>query len=445
VFFLFPVLKCTSTENIESKGLRLSTFDVDATPPVGSILRYQPMLNDWDLKLRAKGVVIQGSGKPIVLCSVDWIGIANDSQDAFKEALAEAAGTVPERVSIHTLHQHDAPVSDFGAEKLLKESGLDPAEYEGTFQREMIIQLQKCIQNSLENSQPLTHIGLGEAEVYKVASNRRILGSDGKVRASRSSSCLDSALRAEPEGLIDPMLSLISFWNEKEPLAVLSYYACHPQSYYLTQIANPDFPGIARFYRQLAVPAALHVHFNGAGGNIAAGKYNDRSKENRVILAERLADGMKRAWETTRTEPVTANEINWSIDPVTLPPAPFIEDMEEKVKADNYRDLVRNLPKVVWLRRLKEGKKIDITCLSLGKARILHMPGELCIEYQLAAKKMRPDMFVAMAAYGDYAPGYICPAKAYEEGGYEAGPASGVTPECEKILMTSIRKLLKAE
>src|SRR5690606_826477 len=109
----------------------------------------------------------------------------------------------------------------------------------------------------------------------------------------------DPALHAEPEGLVDPEVSLISFWNENRPVAVLSYYATHPQSYYRTGIPNPDFPGIARFFRQLAIPQALHVHFNGAGGNIAAGKYNDGSHENRLILAKRLEDGMKRAWNST--------------------------------------------------------------------------------------------------------------------------------------------------
>jgi glycosyltransferase involved in cell wall biosynthesis/gas vesicle protein len=55
------------------------------------------------------------------------------------------------------------------------------------------------------------------------------------------------------------MVSLISFWNNDKPIAVLSYYASHPQSYYRTGVANPDFPGIARFLRQLAVPDALHI------------------------------------------------------------------------------------------------------------------------------------------------------------------------------------------
>ena len=61
--------------------LKLALFDVDATPPVGTQLTYDPMLNDWDLGLRAKGVVILGAGLPIVMCSVDWIGISNGIND----------------------------------------------------------------------------------------------------------------------------------------------------------------------------------------------------------------------------------------------------------------------------------------------------------------------------------------------------------------------------
>jgi len=39
----------------------------------------------------------------------------------------------------------------------------------------------------------------------------------------------------------------------------------------------------------------LHVHFDGAGGNIGAGKYNDGAHENRQVLADRMAAGMERA------------------------------------------------------------------------------------------------------------------------------------------------------
>ena len=424
-----------------ANGLRIATFDVDASPPVGDPLTYDSTANVWDLGLRAKGIVLIGSGQPIVLCAVDWIGIANESQDAFKEALANAAGTVPERVAVHALHQHDAPISDFGAEKILLDAGLDPGAFKSSFDREVIRRLVAAIKIAITQAQPVTHVGLGEAEVYEVASNRRIIGPEGKAIFSRTSSTRDSTMRALPEGLIDPMIQLVSFWNGDEPLSVLSYYATHPQSYYLTKVANPDFPGVARFFRQLAVPSALHVHFNGAGGNITAGKYNDGAHINRLLLAERMADGMKRAWESTKRHPITAADVGWGLESVTLPPKDNVAQIEEQMSTEGYRFLSNNMIKLAWLKRVQEGRTIDISCLTLGPARILHMPGELFVEYQLAAKAERPDLFVAMAAYGDYGPFYIGTAEAYDQGGYEA-TVSPVTAETESILMDAIQKLL---
>ena len=75
--------------------LRLATFDVDATPPVGFMMAYDPVRKVDELELRARGIVICGAGDPIVLCAVDWIGIGNESQDVFRQRLATAAGTTP--------------------------------------------------------------------------------------------------------------------------------------------------------------------------------------------------------------------------------------------------------------------------------------------------------------------------------------------------------------
>jgi hypothetical protein len=348
---------------------------------------------------------------------------------------------------VHALHQHDAPDSDFSAEKLLKGVGLEPRQFEGNFQRQILAQLQSAIRSGLPNAQAVTHVGLGDARVEEVASNRRILGPDGKVRAVRYTSCQDPALRAEPEGTIDPIVSLISFWNGDKPVAVLSYYATHPQSYYRTGIPNPDFPGVARFLRQLAVPRALHVHFTGAGGNIGAGKYNDGSPENRRRLAERLADGMRLAWEATRREPLTPELVGWSVEAVALPLAPDLEGpkLQEQLEAHDQQFLARGgAARLAWARRCHAGHKIDVTCLRLGRARILHLPGELFVEYQLAAKSKRPDLFVAMAAYGDYGPAYIGTALAYKQGGYETTPpASNVSPAAEAQLLGAMDRLLK--
>ena len=426
-------------------GLRLAVFDIDVTPPVGSHMAYDPVTNVWDMGLRSRGVVLLGSGQPIVLCAIDWIGIANESYDVFRSALANAAGTVPARVALHTLHQHDAPECDFSAERILLDAGIKPLNFESSFARDVLRRLETAVHQSLDKAMPVTHLGLGEAKVAGVASNRRILGADGRVRATRFTTCKDPNLRAEPEGVIDPGLSMVSFWNGGEPLAVLSYYAVHPQSYYRTGVPNPDFPGIARFLRQLAVPSAIHIHFNGAGGNLGAGKYNDGSKENRLILAERLADGMKRAWESTRREPITVDAVAWTVEPVALPPSKPLEKLQARLQAGEAHALTNsNASGLAWLNRCQAGRRVELSRLSLNGACILHMPGELFVEYQLAAKAENPDRFVAMAAYGDYGTAYIGTAIAYEQGGYETSPeASNVDPAAEKVLLTAIRKLLR--
>jgi len=426
--------------------LRLVPFDVDATPPIGSRMAYDPVTNVWDLTLRARGIVLLGAGEPVVLCAVDWIGIANEGHDAFRHTLAKAAGTTPQRVAVHTVHQHDAPDCDFGAESLLKAAGADPLNYDGAFAREVLRRLEAAVRQGLAQAQPVSHVGLGEAPVFQVASNRRILGPDGKVRATRYTTCKDPDLRAEPEGTIDPSVSLISLWNGDRPLAVLSYYAVHPQSYYRTGIANPDFPGVARFLRQLAVPGALHVHFNGAGGNLGAGKYNDGSPENRLILAQRLADGMKRAWEATRREPVDASAVSWTVEPVVLPLARHLsaQELEAQLKEKDAAFFLQGgAAKLAWLRRCQAEHPLEVSCLALGRARLLHLPGELFVEFQLAARAARPDCLVAVAAYGDYGPGYIGTAIAYEQGGYETSlGASNVAPEAEGVLLEAIRRVM---
>lgn len=426
--------------------LSVATFDIDVTPPVGFVMAYDRVRRVDELGLRCRGIVLIGADQPIVLCAVDWIGIGNQSHDAFRERIAEAVGTVPQRVAVHTLHQHDAPRSDFGAESLLKQVGAsDLGAHDGTFTRQVIDRLAIAVKDSLTSATPITHAGFGTANVKDVASNRRILDERGKVVTTRYTATSDPAIRALPVGTIDAELSALSFWNRDEPVAVLTYYACHPQSYYRMGIPSPDFPGIARFIRGQAMPETLHVHFNGAGGNVGAGKYNDGAHSNRMKLAGRIADGMRQAFDTTEKFAISADDIAWTTTPVHLPVASHLdrEELLSTLSKWNGVSYWGTPDKLAWVLRCESGHAIDLACLSVGDVRILHMPGELFVEYQLAAKAMRPDLRVAMAGYGDYGPGYIGTKVAYEQGGYETSePASNVAPEVEDVLMAGMRLLL---
>lgn len=425
--------------------LKVATFDVDASPPKGSPLAYDPT-DGVLIPLSCRGVILIGDGKPVVLCAVDWIGIGNGGNTVFREAIAKAAGTSADRVAVHTLHQHDAPDCDFTASKVLDEHGAQGHRYDARFGREVVDRAAKAVAEAMKKTRAVTHIGLGEGKIEKVASNRRILGPDGKVKYVRFTATKDKVIRDQPVGTIDPMLKMISFYNGDKRLVVLTYYATHPQSYYRTGLANPDFPGIARNDRQKET-GVMHVHFNGAGGNIGAGKWNDGSKENRRILADRVSAGMKRAWEGTKKSPVAASDLGWETVDVVLPAGKHLDKKtleanlkDEKANATARTAAARGL---IWLRRCEAKDPITVGCLSLKNARVLHLPGELFVEYQLAAQKLRPDLFVATAAYGDYAPGYIGTEVAYSQGGYEtSNRASRVAPQVESVLMGAVRKLL---
>ncbi len=427
-------------------GLEVAAFDVDATPATGTLLAYDPMVGAGELTLRCRGIILRGAGEPIVLAAIDWIGVANDSHDAFRDALAAAAGTRRQRVSLHALHQHDAPQADSTSERILKSRGIPPGPFESAIVEPAMLRASNAVRSATARFHPLTHVGWGQAEVFKVASNRRVAGPDGKVRAVRYTTCKDPELQAAPEGVIDPNVVLLSFWNGEKPVAVLSYYATHPQSYYRTGLANPDFPGIARFLRDQSVPGVLHIHFNGAGGNIGAGKYNDGAETNRAVLAGRLADGMKRAWEATRKEPITPADVGWDIQTMVLPLAPHLkaDELDQALRRPTPQIYVL-AAQLAFVERVHSGKGTDVACLRIGKHRVLHAPGELFVEYQLAARNMRPDLNITMAAYGDYGTAYIGTQKAYELGGYETEPrSSNVAPDVQGVLMKAFQRLLNA-
>lgn len=425
--------------------LRAGVFDVDASPPIGSPLAYDPT-KGIQTPLSCRGIIIAGAGKPIVMVAVDWIGISNSGQTVFKEAIANAVGTDSNRVAIHTLHQHDAPRCDFDAESLMAENEISGAGFDPAFARSVAKNAAAAAKRALSNAPSVTHLGTGKGIIEKVASNRRILGPDGKILHTRFTATRNEVVRAFPAGTIDPELKMITFWNGEEAIAALTYYATHPQSYYRTGLANPDFPGLARNAREAAT-GIPHIHFNGAGGNIGAGKWNDGAKENRQVLADRVAAGMKKALEMTEKTTITAEDVKWGVEPVLLPVGDHLVASELDAKIRNKVETpgarFGAAKGLVWLRRCEAEDTIPITCLTLKDARILHMPGELFVEYQLNSQKLRKDLFIAMAAYGEYAPGYIGTEIAYGQGGYETSPgASRVEPEVEKVLMKAVEKLL---
>jgi hypothetical protein len=391
-------------------------------------------------------VVLLGGDRAIVLAALDWTGVMDESHRVWTEALAEAAQTTADRVALHCVHQHNAPFIDRDGNALLRKVGAGPLLYDEAFVDALIERSAASVRESLTPAQPVTHIRAGEAEVKQVASNRRVVGPNGKIKYTRTSATRDPAARAEPEGTIDPMLRSVGFFQDDRPLARLYYYTTHPMSYYGDGRASSDFLGLARQHRDEDEAETLHVYFTGSAGNVTAGKYNDGAHANRAILADRVHAGMAAADRAAEARAQPLERLEWTSEPFKFQPR---EDLDlERLKAivaDPKQTAVnrnRNAMTCGWLIRLASGRPIELSRLELGPVTVLHLPAETFVEYQLNAQRLRPGSMLATAAYGDGGPWYIPLVRSFGEGGYEPSVAL-VSRETEPSYQKAIDSLLR--
>ena len=420
---------------------QISTFESDVTPPVGHPLCagwYPPAASIRD-PLSVLGVVLVPDDElPIVLCALDWAELSNRDYLQWREELATAVDTSVDRVAIHCTHAHDTPWPDRDAQNLLDEYGHPNVIMEGNWAERVRAQAAEVVSESTKSFQPLTDISIGEAYVDRIASNRRVLGNDGKVRGVRWTATRDPELRSEPEGLIDPMLKSIGFWHGEKRIACLHYYAVHPTSMDGTGEVTPEFVGLARNRRIEEDPGVAHIYFTGCAGNITAGKYNDGIADNRELFTQRIHQAMLAAEAASTRRSLV--RMHWKVELVHLPPR---EDMNEPdlraTLGENKTNVKTKSKTAIMLAYLhRQNVPIPITCLHINdEVGIMHLPGETFIEYQIQAQESRPDAFIAVAGYGDLGTGYITLERSFAEGGYEPVDAF-VSGKSEAIMRAAI-------
>ncbi len=444
---LVPLSACLCLARVlVAAEFSVASFEADVTVPVG----HGMMGGAWQAKsvadpLLARGFVILGAQKPIVFVSVDWCEIRNEAYDRWRAALAEAAGTEPSRVLVTTIHQHEAPVADLEAERILRGRNLAGSVCDLEFHEKAVRRVAEALRAALPKARRFTHLGTGQAKVERVASNRRYLLPDGKPSFDRGSATRNVLAREAGEGVIDPWLKTLSFWNGDTPLVAVSGYAIHPMSYYRTGEVSADFPGLARARRQRELPDVFQIYFSGCSGNVTAGKYNDGARTNRVVLADRLHAAMAAAWRETRRQPV--GEIAFRHVPLKLK----VRENGDFDPAEMEKKLLPGIAPfqqclaamgLSWRKRSAAGRPIEVPLIDFGAAQFLLLPGEVYVEYQLAAQKLRPDSFLLVAGYGDGATGYIPTEQHWAERDGNLSDWCWVAPGAEQAMMDALRRLL---
>lgn len=444
---LFLVVCSTGILPAAEPRFRVATFAADVTPPLGhrcmGILPTR--VTSVADPLEVRGLVILGAGKPIVLVAFDWCEIRNDSFDRLRKELAAAIDTEPRRVLVTSLHQHDAPVVDSGAQRLLDQVGLPRALHDPEYFDVCVKRTVDAVRHSLDSSRPFTHLGTGSAVVEQIASNRRIIR-DGEVTFSRGSSSGRDPFHANgPIGQIDPLLRAITFWEGESCVAAVYSYSTHPMSYYGRGEVSADFVGLARRMMAREYPDAHHIYVSGCSGDTTAGKFNDGSNAMRPVLASRLFAGMRTAWENTERRP--AGSIQFRSTTVELP-FRSIQSMESsRLKAvlrdDGQPERSRILAAMALSsrQRVEEGRGIDLPCIDLETAQIVLFPAEAFVGYQLKAQELVGEQFVMSIGYGECWPGYIPTAAAFADGFDDSW--LWVDPGCESRLVAALERVLR--
>ncbi len=432
----------------EGEGFQLATFVAEVTPPPGHPLMGGGIAPARTIEdpLYVHGLVLRGVGEPVVVAVVDWCEIRNDAYERWRAVLAEAAGTVPGRVLLSCVHQHDAPIADLEAQRLLERHKAAGSICMLDFHEKTVQVVARAVRKGLETPRPITHFGTGRARVERVASNRRYPGPDGKPRFGRTSATRDAAAREQPEGTVDPWLETLSFWDDDRPVAALSCYATHPMSYYGKGGVSADFVGQARKRRQADDPKVFQVYLSGCSGNVTAGKYNDGAPDNRPILADRMYKAMTEAWKATKRQPLTSvafRSVALRLEPRDGPGF-TVADLTRRLTSDPkpFGQCLAALG-LSWRKRADAGARIDVPVLDFGSAQFVLLPAESYVEYQLLAQRLRPDSFVMVAGYGECAPGYIPTEKAFEEGDTNLHDWCWVAPGAEKAMSAALAEALK--
>ncbi len=222
--------------------------------------------------------------------------------------------------------------------------------------------------------------------------------------------------------MVDPWLKTISLWDIDDPVVAWSCYAVHPMSFYGRGGVSADFPGMARVRRQQGDSGIFQIYFTGCAGDTTAGKYNTSDPANRPVLADRLYQGVRSAWESTKRQPL--KRVDFRIAQMSLPVRQgenFTVEATQKVLADPEAgrcSRINAARMLSWRRRVESGQRVDVPCLDLSEGMALFsiLRAESFVAYQLIAQQLRPDSFVVVAGYGDGGSGCIPTDQCWKEG-----------------------------
>jgi hypothetical protein len=285
--------------------------------------------------------------------------------------------------------------------------------------------------------------------------------------------------RRRPDGPVDPTVTVLAAPVRPPDRAgassrVLVHYACHPT------VLGPDNLLASRDFAGAAVDAVMQatggwaVFVNGACGDINAGHSADRSAlglpipgrtfERAEVLGRQLATSVLKA--VTAAVPI-GGPMHMRRRSVSVPlrETPTVDEARAHAAARRTRleslltgggddeavtaarvDLLYAELGLNWVehRGAASAEEVEVQALVIGDAALLTLPGEFFAESGLRLRARSPYPHTIVVGYANGGVGYVPPASAFAEGGYETQLASWsrLAPEAEALILDAALGLL---
>ncbi|MBL7189302.1 MAG: neutral/alkaline non-lysosomal ceramidase N-terminal domain-containing protein [Phycisphaerae bacterium] len=434
---IFPVSSCAALKGGCSK--------VNITPPVGVWLsgyasRDRPS-DDIHDDLYARALVLDNGSNAVAIISVDLLWVPPQITSQVRAIVKDKTGIPQQNVLISATHTHFGP-------RIFSPTKLGPEDAHDKIDASYISTLVKKMANSVfiarKNMQGVT-LGAARGRISEIVYNRRTRTPDGSVKMSFSLAPEVIATRRiirgqdgstrvtftlppeEPQltfGPIDPQAWILRVDDsDGKIVGSVINFACHAVSgsgfddwFYSI---SADFPGqTTRLVEQ--AEGGICLFTPGTSGNIVPLK---RGKQARLQIGKAIAgEAIRRLQFVPTTDEI---EIEAMTTEVTMP-------LKPDLSPDRIMDAGAE----------KKHLTTEFQILRLGDVYILGLPGEVLVEIGLEIKQRAGVEKLLVIALANDPIGYVCPGKAYDEGGYESGTGTNLAKGAGEIMVEQALDLI---
>jgi putative membrane-bound dehydrogenase-like protein len=355
-------------------------------------------------RLHARALAVDDGGKsPVVLLTVDVLGIPADVYDELARRLEKKAGLKKARLAVTATHTHTGPMLT-GANPTLFGTPI-PAEHQANIDRYTPVFLDK-----------LEAVALAALKDMKPA---RLEWGVGKVTFAMN--------RRTKGGPTDHDLPVLFVKDEQGKVRVVYLaYACHCVTLSHNKLGG-DWAGYAAAAVEDDFPGAVGLVAIGGGADqnptsgVTGGKEDVAAGQGREIGAE--VRRLSKNFLAPVTGPITAKVTTLDLPLAELPTRPQWEEKAKRMDAIGHHARVT-------LAKLDKGEKLPtkvsypVQTWAFGDSlAMVHLPGEVVVDYPLRLKKELDGRRLWVTGYANHAPCYIPSERVLKEGGYEGGGA----------------------